>query len=108
MSKNKLFEWCRSLNFEPSESDKAAIKWELRLHIREKLGETMENKYTVGQTVYVFWDAAVGNDQKWYTGEIKELKGTVARIAWANNFGEDELNLNHLYTTLEAPDSYKN
>merc|ERR1719461_1408169 len=101
-NKNKLYKWCKSFDFKPTESDKAAIKWEMRSFLREALGESLEDKYKVGQRIKVFWDAAVGQDVKWYVGKINNLRGAMAEIEWDGGHGVDELNLNHLY--LEDPE----
>jgi len=97
ITKNNLFKWCKALSFTATETDKAAVKWEMRQHIRESLGIDLKGKYKIGDKLKVFWDAAMGNDQKWYSGTIKTLNNTMANLTWNDGLGEDELNLMHLY-----------
>jgi len=98
VSKNKLFQWFKEFGFEASETDKAVMKWELRRNIRKELGIKFAESFNVDENVKVFWDAAVGNDQKWYFGNIMKKTGETATLKWNNDaYGIDEFNLNHLY-----------
>merc|ERR1712187_214002 len=94
---NKLFQWCRAFGYKPTETDKAAMTWEMRAYIRKSLGMKEQDNWRAGNRLRVYWDAAVGQDQKWYVGKITKINGSTATIQWDGGIGVDDLNLNHLY-----------